>query len=218
VQPFEREAAADGVIGFGIATNLACLSPEFGGKLPLLPVEQLANVFYTLTASMTIILTSMICFKLLRHRRLMAHKSDAFRDHRSTYLSIVGILVESAVPYAACCWIWVVLSITNNPAVDWFDGVITAASVCCPCWDPSMYADAVVVLSPVLDCPPYRDGSLIPFESASAPAGNPKLEHAHAIAQHADRRINDDRRASHDSKVLTTSLLIGDLVFSQVRL
>jgi hypothetical protein len=208
------------VTGFGIATNLACLSPEFGGKLPLLPVEQLANIFYTLTASMTIILTSMICYKLLRHRRLMAHKSGAFRDHRSTYLSIVGILVESAVPYAACCWIWVILSITNNPAVDWFDGVITAASVCCLCCVSSMYADAAIVLSPVLDCPPYRNGSLIPFESAFAPgpAVSPKLEHAHPIARHADFGFNHDRWASHDSKVLSTSILMRGLASPQLRL
>jgi hypothetical protein len=118
--------------GVGIAVNLACLSPEFGGNLPLLPIETLANSFYVLTASMTIMLTSIICFKLLRHKRQMSRQSGAFRDNSAVYLSIVGILVESAMFYSACCWIWVGLIITNNPAIDWFDGILTAASVRAP--------------------------------------------------------------------------------------
>jgi hypothetical protein len=78
---------------------------------------------------MTMVLTSMICYKLLGRKHKMARQSGAFRDNGVAYLSIVGILVESAVLYTAICWIWVGLSITNNPAIDWFDGILTAGSV-----------------------------------------------------------------------------------------
>jgi hypothetical protein len=116
--------------GIGIATNLACFSPEFGGNLPLPPVELLANVFYIATASVPTILTSMICFKLLLHRHRMSKQCSTLRDSSKVYLFLVAIIVESAAPYVVCSWIWVALTITDNPAIDWFQGVFTATSVC----------------------------------------------------------------------------------------
>jgi hypothetical protein len=125
---------------------LACLSPEYGGNLPLPPLELLGEVFYTMTALVTTILTTMICFKLLLQRRRLASQSGALRANGKVYLSVVAILVESAAPYALCSWIWVVLSFTRSFALDWFDGVFIAASVCFLFTAPSV--DANVVLDP----------------------------------------------------------------------
>jgi hypothetical protein len=118
--------------GVGIATNLACRSKEFGGTLPLAPLESLAMIFYSLTAAMSIVLTGMICLKLLRHNRQLSSIQPQLSQRcgtKVTYVSIVGILVESAAVYSAACFIFVILTATNSPAQSWFGGVISAASV-----------------------------------------------------------------------------------------
>jgi hypothetical protein len=122
--------AADGCAsGIGIAINLVCFSPEFGGHLPLPPLNLLANVFYIATAAVPTILTPIICSKLLLHRHRMAKQSEVLRGNSTLYLSIVAVVVESAIPYVLCSWIWVALFITNNRAWVWFEGFLLATSV-----------------------------------------------------------------------------------------
>jgi hypothetical protein len=145
--------------------SLVCLSSQFGGKLPFPPVGLLTDVFSAMTASVPIVFTSMICFMLLRHRRLMMRQGGALCDKSIPYLSIIAILVESAVPYAVCSWIWVVLSITSNPAIDWFNGVFTAASVSSLNSVPVISAKAVTVLRGGFYCSSNLDGPCVSCSS-----------------------------------------------------
>jgi hypothetical protein len=86
-------------------------------------------VFYSLTAAMSIILTGMICVKLLSHKRQMVNPAKAFKDNGVTYITIVGVLIESAAVYSGTCLIYVILTATSSPAAAWFGGVLSAASV-----------------------------------------------------------------------------------------
>jgi hypothetical protein len=74
----------------------------------------------------------MIAFRLLLHRRHMrvatgvVHSSSRGGKH---YLSIVGILVESAFTYASICTVFLILFKINSPAVEWWASLMTVASV-----------------------------------------------------------------------------------------
>jgi apolipoprotein N-acyltransferase len=45
------------------------------------------------------------------------------------YLTIVGVLIESAFVYAGVCTVFVILLHKNSPATGWWNGIVTAASV-----------------------------------------------------------------------------------------
>jgi hypothetical protein len=117
-------------LGIGIAENLVCLSPDFGGTLPLPSMKLLATAFYSLAAGMSILLTSAISFKLLLYKRRMSNLTSGFRSsHAPNVVGVVGILVESAVFYSGSCLIFVILDTVNSPSRGWFGGILSSASV-----------------------------------------------------------------------------------------
>jgi hypothetical protein len=74
----------------------------------------------------------MIGGRLLLHRRRtnkMFAASRSSHDAGKGYVTIVGILAESAVLYSSCCLIFVVFLQTNSPALNWWGGPLSAASV-----------------------------------------------------------------------------------------
>jgi hypothetical protein len=87
----------------------------------------------------------------------------AYHDSGAAYISIISILVESAVVYAAACVVWAVLSFTGSPAGLWFNGVVSSAAVCIIIiivwW---MHPDTgVLVLVSIMDHPSHLHGSFL---------------------------------------------------------
>jgi hypothetical protein len=101
----------------GVAVNLAPLSAEFGGRLRLPPVRALATAFYVLSATLNVLVTSVIVCSLV---------------HRGGSLGAVQVLAESAALYAACSIVFVVLFQTRSPAQSWFGALANCSAVRAP--------------------------------------------------------------------------------------
>jgi hypothetical protein len=121
----------DVYLGIGIALNLACFSTDlpFGGTLALAPVKDLALIFYSLAAGLSILLTGAISFKLLLHKRRIARQSSGLRSSDADYVGVVGILVESAVVYSGSCLIFVIMDALNSPSLVWIGAIQSAGTV-----------------------------------------------------------------------------------------
>jgi hypothetical protein len=74
----------------------------------------------------------MIVFRLLLHRHHMRAATGVVQSSNrggKQYLSIVGILVESAFTYASICTVFLILFKINSPALEWWGSLLTVASV-----------------------------------------------------------------------------------------
>jgi hypothetical protein len=74
----------------------------------------------------------MIAGRLLLHRHRMRAAigiSQSSMRRGGQYLTIASVLIESAFVYAGICTIFVILLQKKSPAVGWWNGLITAASV-----------------------------------------------------------------------------------------
>jgi hypothetical protein len=142
--------------------NLGCLSTQLDGSLHLAPLGTLATAFYSFAAGISILLTGAISLKLFLHKRQMAKQFIGKRTSDANYVSILGILMESAAFYSGSCLIFVILDVTGNPSSVWFSGVLSAASVSVPVlYDAIQLAQYSLVSVPILDYPTCRSRLLI---------------------------------------------------------
>src|SRR5579863_4430572 len=111
--------------GLSIITLVECAIPHTSllkGK----PI-QLAVPWASLSVSLNIILTSMICFRLLRMRALMRDVLDP--EMSRTYASIAAMLIESAAPFSILGIGLVVTAARKGPLIFAFGYVWTTFCV-----------------------------------------------------------------------------------------
>jgi hypothetical protein len=105
-------------IAVAIMMNLLPLSTQFHGPLALPDVEPLATAFYSLSAGLNVLTTGFIATKLFRS------------DFSASYISIIVLMVESAVLYTACSVTFVLLDRSSSSAAKtWFAALVTCMAV-----------------------------------------------------------------------------------------
>jgi hypothetical protein len=130
---------------------LTCAGVALATLTTCAPAVHLANTlavglaFYSLSALLNVLITSMIATKLLLHRRRMTHNHVRMPGSADVYISTIGMLVESAAPYSVSLVVFVILRGTNNRNYAWFEGVMMAMSVrhLYLCLDPTLTCLAV---------------------------------------------------------------------------
>jgi hypothetical protein len=109
------------IIALGIVITVSCWVPG----IP----QDLGNPLYSLSAALNILVTSMIVIKLLLHRRRSINISHGYTG--DVYISVIGVLAESAALYTIATLTYVVLNAYENPARTWWQGIMMAMSVSC---------------------------------------------------------------------------------------
>jgi hypothetical protein len=104
-------------IAVTVMMNLLPLSAQFGGPVPLPEVAPLAIAYYSLSAALNVLTTGLIATKLIRS------------EFSASYVSIVALLVESAVLYTVCSVTFVALDQSSSSAKTWFAALVTCMAV-----------------------------------------------------------------------------------------
>ena len=82
--------------------------------------------YYILSLSLNIILTFLIVFRLLLHRRRVR---EALGRVPEPYTSLAAFIVESAAPYSVLSLIYLILVLVNDPVQQVFLGILSGAQV-----------------------------------------------------------------------------------------
>jgi hypothetical protein len=99
---------------------------EAGGTLHLPSVLVSSTAFYSITAALQIVTTSMIVFKLLGHRWEL--RKQGF-SHNTAYVSLAGILAESAGIYAIATVAYIPMFRSDNPVQIWWGQLVASLVV-----------------------------------------------------------------------------------------
>jgi hypothetical protein len=132
----------------------------------------------------------MICAKLLWHRRQVAPfiGSTVSTGTKDSFVSITGILAESAAFYTVACIVFLVLSHMPGTAQSWWAGILSSSSVSSPAVSPLPEAlTQLIVPLPRVDHPANCNGHCRAnwqqrvFDSAG-------LSHGHQLGRCTARR------------------------------
>jgi ABC-type siderophore export system fused ATPase/permease subunit len=110
-------ASGERYIVASVMLNLVCLSTNFEGSLRLPSTDTLLTMFFASTSVLQLTVTTMITFKILRVRL------------GNDYISVIGVLAESAALYTIANVIYLILLHTRNLAEVWWGQVATGLSV-----------------------------------------------------------------------------------------
>ena len=136
-----------------IVTVVSSTLPALKGKL------QVGVPWVTLSVSLNIIITSIICFRLLRMRALMREALSTNMSKSNMYTSIAVMLVESAAVFSIIGIGLIVMAARNDPLTFVFSHVWSMFSVESPVL-PLLKANLnfVAVSFPTNDHPPGLHG------------------------------------------------------------
>jgi len=118
------------IAGFGLAMTQVIMSglPRgnfFGGE-----AAKVATAYYVITVSLNIVLTILICSRLMRVSKRVA--SALGRGCAEVYISTAAVLVESSALYSAFGIMYLIPFALEAPIADLFGQLWTKLSVICP--------------------------------------------------------------------------------------
>lgn len=119
---------------------------------------KLALAYYSSSTFLNVILTCMICYRLLRHARIV--KSYLGGRHASPYIAIVGLVVESVLPFTLSSIAFLVSYGIGSQSVVVFSFVHPLVMVCSPMitFASANGADEYAVCLPTNAHPPRGHG------------------------------------------------------------
>jgi hypothetical protein len=124
-QQLEERALLTYTLALGLIGIAGCSTSV---HIPAATQIKLGTAFYAVIPTFNILVTLMIAYKLIR-QHLHVRKAVA-GPLNSVYISIVGIIAESAIIYSVATLTMAVLIARGNlPAQRWWQGVMTSTFV-----------------------------------------------------------------------------------------
>jgi hypothetical protein len=105
------------------------LEVAYGGPANIPLYHNVTTAWYATTAALQIVTTGMIALKLIQHRRALNTQLAASANGLG-YISLAGVLAESAVLYTICTVAYIPMMRISEPVQIWWGLVVNSLAVC----------------------------------------------------------------------------------------